>query len=674
MIGEQIGNFKIVSRLGQGGMGEVYLGEHEKIGTRVAIKMLLPHISLNKEHVERFFNEAIAVGKIQHSGIVKIFDVGFHATGRAYLVMEFLPGESLNGRISRLGKLPLAMVSEIGRQICSVLEAVHKAGITHRDLKPDNIFIVPDDELASGERVKVLDFGIAKLSGAGGGMTATSAGSMGTPAYMSPEQWKNSKNVDWRADAYSLGCLAFEMAAGRPPFIAETIGEACAKHLSEEPPPLASIVAVPRALDELVMQLLQKSPDARPSSIRDIATRFASLVGAAAPIGTAATQMSGAAFAVPSESSHGSMNVTAGPRIARATPTPPPMVPITTLGGSAGSSQVAKPGSKKALMFGLAGLAVVLAAVVIVLAMKAGGSERAAVARTGSNVEPGSATPPPTVTTTPIETTKPEPASGSSDAPASRGSSDASANRGSSGVPANRGSSDAPAKTGDIAAPKVGSASVGSASNVASGFLSVSSTPGATVFVNGKKVGVTPFVKLAFPPGTYTLVAKAESGASQTQVVTITSDQTTVKRLSFPATAEQPKAENEPVAAVCLDEVGCIVQGSDAPACCAKYKKGTPKLETGPKPSSDLPESLDRAMISQAVAGVKSRVTSCGDKSPAKGSVKVSVKVTPDGSVENVTVKTTPDPALGACVAAAVKRARFPRTQSGGTFGYPFVF
>jgi len=175
VIDAQIGNFRIVSQLGVGGMGEVFLGVHAAIGTKVAIKMLLPHISQNHEHVQRFFNEAIAVSKIQHAGIAKIFDVGFHAQ-RAYLVMEFLEGESLAARIRRCGKLPLGEVADIGKQIASVLDAVHKAGITHRDLKPDNIFVVPDSELPRGERVKILDFGIAKLFATESGSENTAAG------------------------------------------------------------------------------------------------------------------------------------------------------------------------------------------------------------------------------------------------------------------------------------------------------------------------------------------------------------------------------------------------------------------------------------------------------------------------------------------------------------------
>ena len=277
VIGEVIGNFRIVSQLGRGGMGEVFLAEQLQVKTKVAIKLLLPDISADKAHVERFFNEAVAVSKIAHAGIVKIFDVGFHSDGQAYLVMEYLNGETLSSRIKRSNRLPLGQASEIGRQISSILDATHKAGITHRDRKPDNVFLVPDSEV--GERVKILDFGIAKLSG-NSGVTVTSGGAMGTAGYMSPEQWKNAKNVDWRTDAYALGCLAFEMACGRPPFLADSIGEACAKHLTEAPPlahTLEPTLAGPFSI--LVARLLEKSPEMRPSSMKEIANTFAAIGG-----------------------------------------------------------------------------------------------------------------------------------------------------------------------------------------------------------------------------------------------------------------------------------------------------------------------------------------------------------------------------------------------------------
>jgi hypothetical protein len=284
VIGQTIGNFTVIKRIGVGGMGEVWLAEQQSIGTHVAIKLLSATVSKDTEHVQRFFNEARAVSRIQHAGIVKIFDVGTHA-GQAYLIMEYLEGETLSQRLER-GRLPFAQIGEIGRQIATVLDATHSAGITHRDLKPDNIFLVPDQEL--GERVKILDFGIAKLTGTLAGHSPRTMGTMGTPAYMAPEQWGDTSKVDWRADLYSLGCVTFEMTCGRVPFVATNIAEACGKHLNEEPVKASSLApTVPASLESLIDRLLAKDPADRPASMREVAQAFAAVDKQA--IGTAPT-------------------------------------------------------------------------------------------------------------------------------------------------------------------------------------------------------------------------------------------------------------------------------------------------------------------------------------------------------------------------------------------------
>jgi hypothetical protein len=263
VIGTTIGNFEITRQLGKGGMGVVWLAHHKSIRTKVAIKTLAAEVSADTTQVERLFNEAVAVSKIKHAGITKIFDVGFLPTGEAYLVMEYLEGESLAARIARSGRLGVVALADVCRQIASVLEATHAQRITHRDLKPDNIYLVADAELARGERVKVLDFGIAKLSSDTG---VTGSGALGTPLYMSPEQWKTPSAVDGRADIYSLGCIAFELACGRPPFVAGSVGEACTKHLNDPAPSLRSrIAAIPEPLDTLVARMLAKPPGERPS-------------------------------------------------------------------------------------------------------------------------------------------------------------------------------------------------------------------------------------------------------------------------------------------------------------------------------------------------------------------------------------------------------------------------
>ena len=277
VIGETIGHFEIIARAGRGGMGEVFVAEHLAIKTRVAIKVLHAAVSANTDHVQRFFNEARAVARIQHAGIVKIFDVGFHAE-RAYLIMEYLEGETLAAGLRRVHRLSPRTTAEIARQIANILDATHHAGVIHRDLKPENVFVVQDRERASGERVKVLDFGIAKLSGMVTGPVPTTVGAMGTPAYMAPEQWSDSSTVDWRADVYSLGCMVYEMVAGRTPFVAGSIAEACAKHLNDAPLSMRAYVPeVPVAIDTLVLRLLAKEPARRTESIQTLEQRFAEL-------------------------------------------------------------------------------------------------------------------------------------------------------------------------------------------------------------------------------------------------------------------------------------------------------------------------------------------------------------------------------------------------------------
>jgi serine/threonine-protein kinase len=289
VLGETIGNFKIVKKLGRGGMGEVWLGEQQNLGTRVAIKLLLEPFPPDSEDVLRFFNEARAVGKIQHAGITKIFDSGMLPNGRAYLVMEYLDGESLAHRIQR-GAVSRAALAEIGRQIASVLDATHSAGITHRDLKPENVFLIPDREQPRGERVKVLDFGVAKLTGTLAANSPRTFGTLGTPTYMAPEQWGDASQVDWRADLYSLGCVAFEMACGKPPFVCKSVAEACAKHLNDTPPLASSISpGVPPELDRLIAQLLAKQPADRPASMREVPRAFEQIGRALDDIGTSET-------------------------------------------------------------------------------------------------------------------------------------------------------------------------------------------------------------------------------------------------------------------------------------------------------------------------------------------------------------------------------------------------
>ncbi|HXU00217.1 MAG TPA: serine/threonine-protein kinase [Polyangia bacterium] len=282
MIGESIGSYRIVAKLGEGGMGAVYLGEHQHIARKAAIKVLLPEFSANQQIVARFFNEARATSLIRHPGIVEILDCSVLPNGNAYIVMEFLSGESLGGHLrDNKQPLPPSRALFLARHIADALAAAHDQRIVHRDLKPDNVFLMNASEAAP---IKILDFGIAKLmfTGSQEGHYKTRTGSiMGTPVYMSPEQCRGAGEVDHRTDIYSLGCILFEMLCGRPPFTFEGFGELIHAHLATVPPRARSIEAsVPAAADALVARLLAKSPDERPQTMRDLVAELDAIAGA----------------------------------------------------------------------------------------------------------------------------------------------------------------------------------------------------------------------------------------------------------------------------------------------------------------------------------------------------------------------------------------------------------
>jgi len=262
MTGIRIGTYLVRSPLGHGGMGTVYLAEHALLGRRVALKVLLPSFSRDHDIVRRFFNEARAVASISDPGIVQVFDFGIHSDGCAYIVMELLEGEPLDARLRRHGRLsPLDAVRLI-RQAADSLAAVHARGIIHRDLKPENLFAVGDPAVTGGERLKILDFGIAKLTVDDPATSRTRTGLLiGTPIYMSPEQCRCAGDIDARSDIYSLGCVLFALVTGRPPFLDDSSGELIAAHLREPPPSVTELVpAVPRELDDVIQRCLAKRP------------------------------------------------------------------------------------------------------------------------------------------------------------------------------------------------------------------------------------------------------------------------------------------------------------------------------------------------------------------------------------------------------------------------------
>ncbi len=224
MLGERFGSFKAVATLGAGTMGEVFLAEHQRIERRAAIKVLVPEGTRNADMMRRFFIEARAISLIRHPGIVEVYDCDVHRNGRAYIVMEYLDGESLASRLEKTRALPWTTACRIARLVADAIGAAHEKKIIHRDLKPGNVFLLGGADWPQPAEVKVLDFGVAKLlEGDDAGGPATTAGHiLGTPEYMSPEHCSGAR-VDHRSDIYSLGCMLFEMVAGTPIFSAASV-------------------------------------------------------------------------------------------------------------------------------------------------------------------------------------------------------------------------------------------------------------------------------------------------------------------------------------------------------------------------------------------------------------------------------------------------------------------
>jgi serine/threonine protein kinase len=281
MSGQLLGSYRVVRQLGEGASGFVYLAVHPQHG-EVAIKVLRPEHAFHPEMVARFFLEANAANRVRHPNIVEIHDFVEPRPsddGPGYLVMEYLKGQTLSTLV-RDKQLPLSRTLDLVIQVCDALEAAHRAGVVHRDVKPENIFIV--DRGDGRELAKVVDFGIAKLVwGADAQSPLTLKGEvLGTPAYMAPEQLAG-KAVDARTDIYAVGTVLYRLLSGRRPFTG-SLGDLLAKLQRDPPPPLEAMTAsgepFPMGLRQLILQCMEKNPKARPGTMRELAnalSRFA---------------------------------------------------------------------------------------------------------------------------------------------------------------------------------------------------------------------------------------------------------------------------------------------------------------------------------------------------------------------------------------------------------------
>jgi serine/threonine protein kinase len=268
-IGDHVGDWVIVDRIADGGMGTVYTVSHARIGKRAALKLLRPEV-VSTTAVERFLLEARVVNEIEHRNIVDIFDFGVLDDRRPYLVMEHLAGETLSALLEH-ARPPLRDALPLLAQMCEGLAAAHARGVVHRDLKPANIMVI--DEGRHGTVVKILDWGIAKvLQDLPLHKTITSVGAViGTAAYMAPEQAR-SQPLDGRADVYALGVIAYELLLGMQPFDRDSVADTLVAQIVEPPPPPRSVWPdIPPVLEQLLLAMLAKTPAGRPTA-RTVAT------------------------------------------------------------------------------------------------------------------------------------------------------------------------------------------------------------------------------------------------------------------------------------------------------------------------------------------------------------------------------------------------------------------
>jgi len=402
---EIAGRYRLTELLGRGGMGEVWRAEHLALHSQVAIKLIEPRSATNEAVVRRFMQEARAAAALESPHVVRTTDFGV-IDGTPYIVMELLQGESLAQRLERMRRLSPAETERVIRHVARAVSKAHEAGFVHRDLKPDNVFIVVNDD---EELVKVLDFGIAKAMGGSFGEQATKTRTgalMGTPYYMSPEQAQGDRSVDYRSDLWSMAIIAFECLTGTRPFDSEGLG-ALVMQICAGPIPIPSQVApVPPGFDEWFARATSRDPAGRFQSARELSGTLRHVL--APSVDTEFTGTSRVVWPIPGPQTHSST----ASSVSAATPMP------AALGASTASQvtpgALALTAGKPPQGRGAAGIVIVLALMGVVgLAVAGfvihrvvrGGSEAAArgpdpavsVSLPGAHDDPSTEAPSPSV-------------------------------------------------------------------------------------------------------------------------------------------------------------------------------------------------------------------------------------------------------------------------------------
>ncbi|MCC7537817.1 MAG: protein kinase [Deltaproteobacteria bacterium] len=379
LIGTTVGGrYRVIRVLGEGGMGVVYEAEHTVIEKRVALKVLRPDFSARPDVVERFRQEAKSASRIGHENIIDISDFGETNDGASFFVMEMLAGRDLAHAIAETTVIPLARAIPILIQCCKALGAAHAKGIVHRDMKPENVFLTARE--GNPEFVKIVDFGIAKMSdldhpGSGGKKLTKTGMIFGTPEYMSPEQ-AAGRPPDHRVDIYALGVIAFEMFAGRVPFVGDTFMAILTQHITVQPPEIREVYPAtdcPPALEAVIRRAMAKDPRDRQSSMAELAQQILAAVEDVMPgqfrgpthIPAPAVQGGAAPTQVPALGAATAADARATAKTAAfpgATQTPTPVVPAQTMPGS-DSAPAATPSSARGVVIA-GGVGVLIAAAV----------------------------------------------------------------------------------------------------------------------------------------------------------------------------------------------------------------------------------------------------------------------------------------------------------------------